>query len=224
MNSMRKQLTVLALVGTLAFISEPLRAADEPFAEDFAKAEVLAEHGDAEGQHQLGKIFDYGWGVPKDSAKASYWYEKAAVQGHVKAQNALGMLLTRTDPERSVRWLRAAAEQGHPSSQHFLGAACEKGAGVPRSYEEAARWYERAARQGDGMAMHGLASLYARGLGVKRNLVTAYAWNNVSATQGWGMSMSYRDVLEKEMTKEQLREAQKLSIQLNAKYGKEPER
>jgi len=227
---MRSHIRFCLLIVVLAFTSAPIFGADKPFGESFARAEMLAQQGDAEGQYQLGKHFDYGWGIQRDGIKAAVWYEKAANQGHVEAQHALGLLNTPAgnyafaNLEVSVRWFRAAAEQGHPSSQHFLGKAYEEGKGVPRNYEEAALWYQRAAAQGDGMAMHGLATLYARGLGVEKDLVKAYAWNNVSATQGWGMSVSYRTVLEQQMTWEQLKEGQRLSLKLNEKHGKEPKK
>jgi hypothetical protein len=158
-------------------------AAEHPFQDSLAQATCLAEKGDPEGQYQLGKHFDHGWGVRRDPSQAAIWYEKAATKGHIEAQHALGLLNTGAGsyplatPEESAKWFRAAAEQGHASSQHFLGQAYEEGKGVTRSYEEAAKWYERAAVQGNGMGMHGLASLYARGLGVKKNLIIAYAWN-----------------------------------------------
>jgi hypothetical protein len=201
--------------------------AEHPFQDSLAQATRLAEKGDPEGQYQLGKHFDYGWGVKRNPSQAAKWYEKAATQGHIEAQHALGLLNTGAGsyplatPEESAKWFRAAAEQGHASSQHFLGQAYEKGKGVTRSYEEAAKWYERAAVQGNGMGMHGLASLYACGLGVKKNLIIAYAWNNVAATQGWGMAVSYRNELEKLMTPDQIKEAQRLSIELHKKYGQE---
>ena len=93
-----------------------------------------------------------------------------------------------------------------------------------RNYAEAARWYEKAALQGEGMAMHGLAVLYAKGLGVPKSLINAYAWNNVAATQGWGMAKSYPEELEKIMSEKQIGKAQKLSMELFRKYGKEPKK
>lgn len=204
-------------------------AGDEnPFTESLRTNKHLAEAGDSEGQYQLGKHFDYGWAVDRDSVEAAKWYKKAALQGHIEAQHALGLLNTHAgnyifaNPEDSVKWFRAAAEQGHASSQHFLADAYVEGNGVVRNYAEAAKWYRKAAIQGEGMAMHGLAVLYAKGLGVPKDLVKAYAWNNVSATQGWGLAKTYREELEKMMNRAQLDQAQKLSVELFKKYGTEP--
>ena len=124
---------------------------------------VLAKNGDAEAQYNVGMIYANGKGVKADLSEAMKWYEKAALQGHIEAQHALGLLNTHAgnyifaNPEDSVKWFRAAAEQGHASSQHFLADAYVEGDGVVRNYAEAAKWYQKAAIQGEGMAMHGLA-------------------------------------------------------------------
>lgn len=226
-----KRIVLLFLFSyALSFCPVTFSADENAFTESFKTNRHLAETGDAEGQYQLGKHYDYGWGVERDAVEAAKWYEKSAIQGHIEAQHALGLLNTHAgnyifaNPEESVKWFRAAAEQGHPSSQHFLGDAYSEGKGVVRNYSEAAKWYEKAALQGEGMAMHGLAVLYAKGLGVPKNLIKAYGWNNVAATQGWGMAKSYREELEKVMSEKQIDEAQKLSMELFRKYGKEPKR
>lgn len=204
------------------------KAAKESFQKILKKIIPKAETGDSEAQYQLGRHYDYGWGVERDALEAAKWYEKAAIQGHIEAQHSLGLLNTHAgnyvfaNPENSVKWFRAAAEQGHPSSQHFLAKAYEEGNGVIRNYSEAAKWYQKAASQGDGMAMHGLAGLYAKGLGVPKDLIKAYAWNNVSATQGWGMAKTYREELETMMSKDQIDKAQTMSVELFNKYGTEP--
>ena len=50
---------------------------------DYQKAvrlwKPLAEQGDKWAQALLGWMYDNGWGVPKDAAKAVSWYRKAAV-------------------------------------------------------------------------------------------------------------------------------------------------
>jgi len=48
-----------------------------------------AEQENAEAQSNLGAMYGNGWGVPKNGAKAVYWYRKAAMQGRVLAQNSL---------------------------------------------------------------------------------------------------------------------------------------
>lgn len=227
-EKMKHHILSFFIVLTILFPIMAYSDEENPFANSLENNRHLAETGDPEGQYQLGKHFDYGWGVDRDALEAAKWYEKAAIQGHIEAQHALGLLNTHAGnyifatPEESVKWFRAAAEQGHPSSQHFLADAYFKGKGVVRNYEEAAKWYQKASIQGEGMSMYGLAILYAKGLGLPKDLVKAYAWNNVSATQSWGMAKQYREELEKIMNAKQIAEGQKLSIELFKKYGKEP--
>ena len=224
---MQRIILLFLFCHTLWFLPIAIAGDENPFTESLRTNKHLAEAGDPEGQYQLGKHFDYSWGVDRDAVKAEEWYEKAAMQGHIKAQHALGLLYADksyifANPKESVKWFRAAAEQGHASSQHFLAVAYVRGNGVIRNYGEAAKWYRKAAIQGEGMAMHGLAALYAEGLGAPKDLVKAYAWNNVSATQGWGIAKEYREELEKMMNRAQLDQAQKLSTELFKKYGTEP--
>ena len=44
-----------------------------------------ADKGYAEAQFNLGKCYLFGNGVPKDSDEAAKWFQKAALQGHIKA-------------------------------------------------------------------------------------------------------------------------------------------
>lgn len=45
----------------------------------------LADQGDTEAQYHLGYMFQTGTGVDTDKAKALYWYDLAAKNGHGKA-------------------------------------------------------------------------------------------------------------------------------------------
>jgi uncharacterized protein len=61
-------------------------------------------------------------GIQQDHAKARSWYLKAADQGHVDAQNALGAMFHwglggPKDDVEAVKWLRKAAEQGRGPSR-----------------------------------------------------------------------------------------------------------
>ncbi|WP_172920060.1 tetratricopeptide repeat protein, partial [Capnocytophaga canis] len=51
-----------------------------------------AEQGNALGQYNLGVMYDYGYGVPKDEAEAVKWYQKSARQGNEDAQKRLKIL------------------------------------------------------------------------------------------------------------------------------------
>jgi TPR repeat protein len=59
-----------------------------------------------------------GRGVEQDDAEAANWYRKAAEQGHITAQNNLGVMYERglgveQDYAEAASWYRKAAEQGN---------------------------------------------------------------------------------------------------------------
>jgi len=50
----------------------------------------LADQGNADAQHRVGRMYEGGYGVPLDYAEAVKWYRKAADQGNAYAQSNLG--------------------------------------------------------------------------------------------------------------------------------------
>ncbi len=51
-----------------------------------------AEQGYADAQYNIGKMYQYGYGVVQNYSKAKKWYRKAAEQGLVRAQNNVGKM------------------------------------------------------------------------------------------------------------------------------------
>lgn len=85
---------------------------------------VLAEQGDADGQANLGGMYESGTGIPKDSAQARRWFEKAGFQGHSVSQFYLGMLygLGEGGPQDFVQahlWLTLSAVNGNKQAAEF---------------------------------------------------------------------------------------------------------
>ena len=58
------------------------------------------------------------------------------------------------------------------------------------------------------------------GKGTLKDSILAYAWFNVAAAQGVESATENRGLIEKEMTPDQIAEAQKLSKELYSKYVK----
>ena len=78
-----------------------------------------AAQGDMTAQHNLGRRYYRGEGVPQDDAEAAAWYRKAADQGDPHAQYNLGVLYGEgqgvpQDDAQAVAWTRKAADQGEP--------------------------------------------------------------------------------------------------------------
>lgn len=109
-----------------------------------------AEKGDAQSQHELGRIYELGIGATANPAKAVKWYRRAAEQGLAQAQYSLGRIYfagdgVARDTRQAVYWLQKAATQDYVLAKNRLGVAYERGQGVPQDYVEAYKWYTLAA-------------------------------------------------------------------------------
>lgn len=112
-----------------------------------------AEQGNADGQFNLGLLYDGGKGVHQDYKEAVRWYRLAAEQGHTSAQFNLAYLYeyglgVPQDYKEAFHWYRLAAEQGYASAQHNLGVKYVWGLGVPQDYIQAHMWFNLAATNG----------------------------------------------------------------------------
>ena len=153
-------------------------------------------------------------GFPKIYSKAIEWYRRAADQGHVEAQAALGELYGQgkgvvQDYSKAAVWLRRAADQGHKYAQFRLGYLYVEGAGVPQDFSKAIDWYRRAADQGHPSAQFNLGVLYITGKGVARDYVAAYTFISLAVANGLAGVGEARDHLAERMTAEQIAEAQR---------------
>jgi len=103
---------------------------------------------------ELGYLFERGKGVSTDAAKATHWYQAAAMQGNRKAMHNLAVAYaegtgTKKDPAEAARWFSKAATLGLTDSQFNLAVLYERGSGVPQSLLDAYKWYAIAAAGGD---------------------------------------------------------------------------
>jgi uncharacterized protein len=139
-----------------------------------------------------------------------------AEQGYAVAQTGLGSRYAvgygvPEDDAEAVRWYRLAAEQGDASAQTNLGFAYAEGRGVPEDDAEAVRWYRLAAEQWNLEAQWYLADMYEDGEGITEDHVLAYMWWNLVAARGVEAAQDRKDIIEQQMTREQIAEAQRLS-------------
>ena len=114
----------------------------------------------------------------------------------------------------SIADLRKAAAAGDAEAQTKLGERYNKGRGVRKNYKEAVKWYHKAAEQGDAAGQYNLGLMYRIGRGVPKDYVAAYAWYRLSAYSGMKEGSRSREIIAKEMTPEQIAEAQELSKEL----------
>ena len=150
----------------------------------------LADEGDRTAQHNLGVMYDNGYGVPQDYAEAVKWYRKSAEQGNPLAQNNLGLMYDNAhgvtqDYAEAVKWYRKSADQGHATAQNNLGFMYENGHGVVQDYAEAVKWYRKSAEQDEAAAQYNLGRMYYNGQGVSENDSEAVKWYRKSAEQDY---------------------------------------
>ena len=79
---------------------------------------LAAGQGHAIAQNNLGGMYAYGRGVPKNDAEAVKWYRLAADQGFARAQHNLGLIYANgtgvpQDDVLAYAWLNLAGEQGN---------------------------------------------------------------------------------------------------------------
>ena len=119
---------------------------------EFDQTLEKAQQGSAEAQFNLGVMYDYGQGVPKDDTEALKWFRLAAEQGVARAQFRLGRMyangkgVPENDTE-AVKWYRLAADQGGAGAQFRLGYMYAAGEGVPKNDIKAYVWYSLAKAQ-----------------------------------------------------------------------------
>jgi len=175
-----------------------------------------AEQTNGEAQFFLGAAYEYGTGVTNDLQEAVKWYLKSANQGFAQAQNFLGNMYfngrgVETNYNEAIKWFRLSAEQGIADAQRHLSAIYRFGIGAPKDNEEAFKWIYKVADQGFSDAQNLVGFSYLVGVGVSTNNIEAYKWFNLSAASGNKDAKSELELLEQQMTPEQVAEAQKLT-------------
>jgi TPR repeat protein len=187
---------------------------------DFAQAKVLVEplakSGDPAAMTLLGRILDEGMDQP---ANAVYWYRSAAEKGFAEAQVQLAELYdagegVRQDIELAVMWYEKAAAQGNEDAlvglgQHYSNDVNHKISAVP--------YYQKAADMGNDKAQYQLGLIYLGEKGIPRDDIKAWLYFSLSADT-IPESGQARDVLELNMTPENVQAARKALAEWEAKH------
>jgi hypothetical protein len=110
---------------------------------------AAADTGNAEGQYQVGYLYQLGEGGAVDQTEALRWFHKAANQGNPKAQYELGASFAKgwnekQDYSEAMKWFSKAAEQGHPEAMDWIGSIFKEGLGVNKDLGEAYFWFQLA--------------------------------------------------------------------------------
>ena len=161
---------------------------------------AAADRGHAGAMNDLGGVFEYGIGVPKNFATALMWYERAAEFGHAGAMAHLGQLSedgfdVPQDLANARHWYEKAAALGNAASMNNLANLFRYGRGVVPNLPAAANWYLKAAQLGVASAMNSLGELSEGGTGVPQSYQTARGWYQKAADLGNADAMGNLGVL-----------------------------
>jgi len=118
----------------------------------------LARQGDIASQFKVATLYDEGTLTSENpEAKAFYWYEKAAKQGHTLAAYNLGNAYKHgrgavQSESLANYWWQKAADTGLASAQFNLALQYSRGLGVDQDQQRAIRLINTAARSGHAKA------------------------------------------------------------------------
>ncbi len=145
--------------------------------------------GDAQSRFDHALSYLDGNGVDRDPRRAAMWFEKAAHQDHVRAQEFLAWMYyegigVAQDDRRAVHWYHKAAAKGSAPAAQNLGWHYLYGRGIDSDAETAAHWYGVAAEKGRAFAQSMLGQLHLQGLGVPRDDKRAVHWLAKAARAG----------------------------------------
>jgi len=137
-----------------------------------------------------GYAYESGKGVKQDYIQAFQWYSKAAQDGNVYAQGALGRLYENgqgipADLSKAIQWYGSAAAEGDADAEHQMARLYRLGLGVSQDYVQARAWYAKSAAHGDVGAENGLGEMYQYALGGPKDIDQAVKWYRAAALKGY---------------------------------------
>ncbi len=120
----------------------------------------LAISGDADAQFNLVQAYKLGRGVPVDLKQAEDWYRKAALQGHLQAEDNYGLVMFQNgNRQQALPWIEKSATRGEPRAQYILGTALFNGDMVTKDWTRAYALMTRASASGLAPASASLAQM-----------------------------------------------------------------
>ena len=180
--------------------------------------EQQAKEGDTEAQYQLAMRYYNLPATSKNAQDCFIWAQKAAQQGHPKAQRILGSihylggqlapedqieaLTIRPMPSTNVNvqksmaeafyWYLKSAKQGDAEAQDSIARMYAFGEGVTKSSAEALKWYFKSAEQGNPSAQCSLAEMFRTGNCVTQDWIEAKKWYRKAGDQGYDLAQNER--------------------------------
>jgi TPR repeat protein len=141
-----------------------------------------AEKGDPAAMLNLGRLYEYGHGAPRNFTKALEWYTKAADAGLPEGNYNVGVCYeigmgTTADPKKAVEYYQKAVEKKLPLALHKMSALYLNGIGVTKNEDKAMEYLNQAAAAGLPQAANDLGLICMQGLyGQEKNYSKALGW------------------------------------------------
>lgn len=127
---------------------------------------------------------------------------------------------TMGDYEKAFSTMKSLAEVSeHAYAQYYLGMMYMKGQGLQQDYKTASYWFRKAAEKGIPQAQYKLGDLYYKGRGVPKDYEFSYVWFSVGASHKHKLSINSINKAKEKLSKEELKEADKLIATYIKNYG-----
>ncbi|WP_372737933.1 tetratricopeptide repeat protein [Neptunomonas sp.] len=166
--------------------------------QDYATAiedlKELIDEGNADATNLMGQLYENGWGVKQDIAKAKSLYDRGARQGNINSVNSLRKLKN-IEYKVELDALMPKVKAGDASAQNRAGEMYEFGYGTERDGAMAFKLYQLAAKQGLVAAQHNLGRSFNFATGTEQNFEEAERWYRQAAKQGYTNSMFFLGTL-----------------------------
>ena len=181
-----------------ALISEANAAlARKDYSTAVAKFSVVAQHGNAAAQFNMGVFHLNGQGVPRDEKLAYEWFGKSAAQGNARALQVLQKAAARGNqiakgeldklqqpPSPQTQTPAKPPQASAPAAEGQALWAEANAALASKDYVTAFPKFLTLAQQGNAMAQYNVGALYLNGQGIQKDEQQAYDWFAKSAAQG----------------------------------------
>ncbi len=207
---------------------------DKNVDDGFKWLQKAADAGKSQAWYDMGYVYSNGFMGDADLPAAMKYFRSGADKGNADCQFSLGLIYQAgkripggvdEDPVAAVKWYRLAAEQGQPEATFHLGQIYFNGWGVKADSVEAVKWYRKGSEVGNPETMWFLGVAYEKGAGVKRDPVQAYAlvvaaMSGIDNPEHQQEMIEKRDLLRMDLNPDQLKQAEKLSLEWQAKIKK----
>ena len=157
-----------------------------------------AQQGNADAQAELGRRYQWGFGVKKDEQQAMHWIRQSAEQGNLYGLYNLAVMYEAgfgslpKDKAQANHIYQSIVSQKHTvrtfnsAWMAVLGRMYNDGlGGLPKDNKEALFWCQTSAELGYVVGQYNFGCMYENGSGIIQNYKQAVFWYREVADQGY---------------------------------------